>query len=427
MRHRFLVQAALVPVVGALALAGCAKSSTDNTASGGGTTGTACVTGLDIKAVAASGGGAAATTTAASGGGGGSTGKTYTIAYQGPLSGDNQQLGINEDNAVQLAIEQANASGSLPFTLKYANADDQGTPDGGPPAARKLVDNNNVVAVVGPAFSGATKASEPIYSQAELASVSPSATNPALTSLGFKSFFRVVPPDDAQGAEAAKFLAKYTPNKKVYLVDDTTEYGKGLADVIDKELGTLGISVQREGVAQGTKDYSAIAQKVASANVDAMYYSGYYADAALFAQALKNAGYKCLAMSGDGSNDDQFITGAKAAGEGWLFTCPCGDARVDPNAAAFAQAYKAKFNVDPGTYSPEAYDATNAIIAAMKTINGDITRQKVTEALRTIDYVGLTKTVKFQPNGEVVGSTIFIYGVEGGKRVLKGTTEALLK
>ncbi|MBI3688939.1 MAG: branched-chain amino acid ABC transporter substrate-binding protein [Actinobacteria bacterium] len=385
------------------------------------------MTGASIKAVAAAPGGAAATTTAGSGGGGAATGKTYTIAYQGPLSGDNQQLGINEDNAVQLAIEQANASAQLPFTLKYVNADDQGTPDGGPPAARKIVDNNNVVAVVGPAFSGATKASEPIFSQAGIASVSPSATNPTLTSQGFKTFFRVVPPDDAQGAEAAKFLAKYSPNKKIYLVDDTTEYGKGLADVIEKQLSGLGITVQREGVAQGTKDYSAIAQKVASASVDALYYSGYYADAALFAQALKSAGYKCLAMSGDGSNDDQFVTGAKDAGEGWLFSCPCGDARVDPNAASFAQAYKAKFNVDPGTYSPEAYDATNTIIAAMKTVSGDVTREKVATALRTIEYVGLTKTVKFQPSGEVVGSTIFVYGVAGGKRVLKGTTEALLK
>jgi branched-chain amino acid transport system substrate-binding protein len=406
-----------------LSLAGCAKSNTNNATSGG-----SCVTGASIKAVSGGGGGsAAATTSAPSGGGGGNTGKTYTIAYQGPLSGDNQQLGINENNAVKLAIEQANAAGNLPFTLKYTNADDQGTPDGGPPATRKLVDNAGVVAVVGPAFSGATKASGPIFSQAGLAFVSPSATNPTLSSQGFKTFHRIVPPDDAQGQQAAEILAKYSPNKKVYLVDDATEYGKGLADVIDKALTSKGIAVTREGVAQGTKDFSAIAAKVATAGVDAMYYAGYYNDASLFAQALANAGYKCLAMSGDGSNDDQFVKGAGAAGEGWLFSCPCSDARVDPNAAAFAAAYKQKFGVDPGTYSPEGYDATNMIIAAMKTVSGDITRDNLDKAINGISYTGLTKTIKFQPNGEITGTTIFIYGVEGGKRVLKGTTDALLR
>lgn len=422
MRHRSLATAILVPVFGALSLAGCAKSNTTNAAGG-------CVTGASIKAVSGAGGGssAGATTSAPSGGGGGgNTGKTYTIAYQGPLSGSNAQLGINENNAVQLAVAQANATGNLPFTLKYVNADDMGTPDGGPPATRKLVDNQNVVAAIGPAFSGSTKASGPIFSQAGLAFVSPSATNPMLSSDGFTTFHRVVPPDSAQGQQAAEFLVKYTPNKKVYLIDDTSEYGKGLADVIQQTLSAKGIKVTREGIAP-TKDYSAIAAKVVGADVDSMYYAGYYSDAALFATALSDAGYKCLAMSGDGSNDDQFIKGAGQAGEGWLFSCPCSDARVDPNAAAFAAAYKQKFGIDPGTYSPEAYDATNLIIAAMKTISGPITRTNVNTAINGITYTGLTKTIRFQPNGEVIGTTIFIYGVDGGKRVLKGTTEALLK
>ena len=359
-----------------------------------------------------------------SGGSGGGGKKTYTLAYQGPLSGDNAQLGINMDNGVRLAVEQANAKGDLPFTLKFTNSDDVGDPAQAPTAAQKLIDDSSVVAVVGPAFSGATKASEPLFTQANLVSVSPSATNPTLTSQGFKTFFRVVPPDDAQGAEAAAYMEKGLKAKKIYLVDDKSEYGVGLADVIAKTLTT---KPTREGIPV-TKDYSTIAQKVSSSGADVLFYSGYYAELALFAKALKAAGYKGAIVSGDGSNDDQLITQAGAANaEGIYLTCPCNDANVDPNAAAFLTAYKAKFNTNPGTYSPESYDAANAIIAAMKTIGADLTRQKIVDAVKTIDYKGITKEIKFQPNGEVNGKTIFVYQVKGGKRAILGTTAELAK
>ncbi len=357
-------------------------------------------------------------------GGGGGGGKTYTIAYQGPLSGDNAQLGINMDNGVRLAVEQANAKGDLPFKLKFTNSDDVGDPAQGPTAAQKLIDDESVVAVVGPAFSGATKASEPLFTQANLVSVSPSATNPNLTSQGFKTFFRVVPPDDAQGAEAAAYMEKGLKAKKIYLVDDKSEYGVGLADVIAKSLTT---KPTREGIPV-TKDYSTIAQKVSSSGADVLFYSGYYAELALFAKALKAAGYKGAIVSGDGANDDQLITQAGAANaEGIYLTCPCNDANVDPNATEFTKAYKAKFNTNPGTYSPESYDAANAIIQAMKGIDGDITREKVVEAVRNIDYKGITKQIKFESNGEVSGKTIFVYQVKGGKRAILGTTAELAK
>lgn len=359
------------------------------------------------------------------GGGGGNDKKTYAIAYQGPLSGDNAQLGINMDNAVQVAIKQANEKGDLPFKLKFEHSDDVGDPAQAPTAATKLIDNEQVVAVVGPAFSGATKAAEPLFSEANLISVSPSATNPTLTSQGFKTFVRVVPPDDAQGEEAANYLAKTVKAKTVYSVDDKSEYGTGLSGVVEPALKAAGVTVTHESIPP-TKDYTTIAQKVAASNADALYYSGYFAEFALFTKALKAVGYKGTQMSGDGSNDNQYIVQAGAANaEGTLFSCPCADATVDPKAKDFAAAYKAMFNADPGTYSPEAYDATNAIIAAMKGLGNDITREKMVDAVKKIDYAGITKQVKFEPNGEVAGKTIFIYQVKGGKRTVLGTTAEL--
>ncbi len=379
---------------------------------------------LGALALTACGGGS---DNAGSGGGGK---PTYKIAFQGPISGDNAAIGENEGNGVQLAIELANQKGDLPFTLAYAGQDDVGTPEGGPPAARKSIDDKQVMAVVGPAFSGATKSSGKLFAAAKLAAISPSATNPTLTSKenGFSSFFRVVPPDDAQGKEAADYIAKVIKAKTVYSVDDKSEYGVGLADVFNKTLEAQGVTVLKESVPK-TKDYSTVAQKINNKKPDAVWYSGYYPELALLAKSLKSVGYAKPLLSGDGSNDDAYITSATAdVAEGTYLFCPCGDANVDPKAKTFADAFKAKFSKPAGTYSPESFDATNAVIEAMKSVGGaDLTREKVLDAIRKVDYAGITKQVKFTENGEVEGTTIFVFQVKGGKRAVLGTTLELVK
>ena len=360
--------------------------------------------------------------------GGDTDGKpTYVLAYQGPLSGDNAAIGENEANGVKLAVKLANEKGDLPFVLEYVGQDDQGSPEGGPPAAQKSIDDEKVMAVVGPAFSGASKASGPLFKEARLAAVSPSATNPDLTKQGFDTFFRVVPPDDAQGAEAANYISKVLKAKKVYSLNDKSEYGVGLAGVLDATLKANGTAIVQEGVPV-TKDYSTVAQKVKNSGADAIFYSGYFPELALLTKALKAAGFSGTILSGDGSNDDEFIKQATAAtAEGVYLFCPCGDANVDPNAKDFAAAYQAEFNKPAGAYSPESFDAANAIIAAMKSVGAELDREKVLAAIRTVDYKGITKTVKFTDTGEVEGKTIFLFQVKAGKRAVVGTTEELVK
>jgi branched-chain amino acid transport system substrate-binding protein len=367
--------------------------------------------------------------TACGGSSGGDSGdggkKTYTIAYQGPLSGDNAQLGINMDNGVKLALEQAK---DLPFNLKFTDSDDVGDPAQAPAAARKLIDNTNVVAVVGPAFSGATAASEPLFSQADLISVSPSATRADLTHLGFKSFVRVVTGDTIQGAQLADYTAKTLKAKSAYVVDDKSPYGAGLTKFVKEQLTTNGVTFKEEGLAP-TKDYSALATKVTAAKVDALVYGGYFAELALFAKALKSAGFKGAIVSGDGSKDEQLIKQAGAAAEGIYLTCACGGptAAGDASADQFAKDYQAKFGTAPGTYSAEAFDAANLIIAAMKDLD-EITRSSITAAVKkTSGFKGVSHTITFDENGEGGAGQIFMHQVKGGKIALLGDIKDLAK
>lgn len=398
MRRVKLKSFAVLSVVGALALTGCGGDD-DEPSSGG------------------LGGNASA---GASGGASGGAGKTYKMGFQGALSGDNQQLGINEINGMMLAIEEANASGKYPFKVTIVKSDDGGVADKAPAAAAALIQDPQVMGVVGPIFSGPTVATGTAYGTANMGLISPSASQADLTKKGFATFHRIIPTDGIEGAQAAEWLAKKF--KKIFVVDDTSVYGKGVADVVAPILKTKGVAVTRQGVPANTQDYGAISQTVKNSGAQAMFYGGYDAQAALFAKALKSVGYTGLTMTGNGGKSTVFTAGAGAAGNGWYFSCGCLDATTAPDAKAFNDAYTKKFNTPPSTYSPEAYDATNAMLEAYKAAgaSGDLTRTAVADAIKKLNYKGITTTIAFQPDGEVSAATVNLYQQKAGKIALLG-------
>jgi branched-chain amino acid transport system substrate-binding protein len=352
-------------------------------------------------------------------------GDTVKIAFQGPLSGDNVQLGVNMANGIKLAIKQANAKGDLGFKVEYKAVDDQGLPEKATAAAQKAIDDQSVLAVVGPAFSGATDSASPLYSEAGLVTVSPSATRPDLTTKGYKSLLRAVPNDSSQGKGMAAFFDKKTDVKKVMVVDDKTDYGVGLADVAVKELKAVGIKVQRTSAQQKTPDYSATAQKIVNSGADGLIYAGYYQDAGPFAKKVKEAGFKGVMMSDDGVKDAQFVKLAGDASEGWYMTCPCTDPTANAKTKEFATDYKKEFNQAPGTYSAESYDVTNMIIEQLKKLGKDTSREKLRDALAKATYEGLTKTFSFDESGNLKKQAIFLYQVKNGKIEYLGGVDEL--
>ena len=345
-------------------------------------------------------------------------GSTVKIGFEGPLSGDNAQLGINEVNAVQLAVDQANSANTFGFKVTLVKSDDVGDPAKAPAAATTLQQDPAILGVIGPSFSGATKAVGQSYDGAGLVLISPSATNPTLTTLGFKSFHRVVPPDSLEGKEAGDYLAKKA--KKVFVVDDLSDYGKGAADAVETELKAKTIPTDRQGVDAKTTDYSIIANQVKASGDDALFYGGYDAQAAQFAKALKAAAYTGITMTGNGGKSSKFTSGSGDAGNGWLFSCGCLDATVAPQAKAFSDAYNAAFKTDPSTYSPEAFDATNALLTAIKAAGASPTRATVFAAVNALDYKGITTQIKFEPSGEVSAQVINLYKQDAGKIGLLG-------
>ena len=165
-------------------------------------------------------------------------GDTVKIGMGAPMTGDNAQFGIDISQGATVALEDAGDVEGFKFEL--VAEDDGGTPEGGAAVANKLVSDPEVVAIAGHIFSGATDAAMPIYEQAGLPMMSPSATNPPLTQKGSKVFNRLVFTDAAQGKFAAEYLYNKLGIKKLAVMHDGQAYGQGLAEVVRDQFTALG-------------------------------------------------------------------------------------------------------------------------------------------------------------------------------------------
>jgi branched-chain amino acid transport system substrate-binding protein len=356
-----------------------------------------------------------------SSGGGSSGGGSATIGFFGAQTGPNAQLGINISNGVELALEQHNAKSGV-TQVKLIKYDTQGDPAQATNQAKKAV-SDKVVAIIGPAFSGESKTADPIFEEAGIPNVSPSATAVTLGQNGWKFWHRVLANDDVQGPGDADFIAKTLNAKTVAVIDDQSEYGKGLGDAVRKQLATDGVKVAvNDAINPDASSFSSTVNKVKPANPDVVFFAGYYSAAGKLVKQLKDGGVQGTFMSGDGTLDAQFIAGGGAAANGALLSCTCSSAvgSSDPAVQKFATDYKAKFNADPATYSAEGFDATNAVLQAIDA--GKTDPADINDFVTKIDFKGVSKQIKFAPNGELANDLLFITEVKDGKLAFLGDT-----
>jgi len=340
------------------------------------------------------------------------------IAYQGPLTGPEAALGINELNGVKFALKKfLDANKSANVDPVVYEVDDQGDPAVAAPIAPKVAAEECVVALVGPAYSGASKVSLPVYLSAGLPIITPSATNPTLPSFGKTIFHRAVLTDDYQGPAAARLITSKVKNAAVFLVNDASDYAVGLQKTVDITLA--GRVVGKDVTPTGTTDFSATIAKIKKSKANAVFYSGYFSQAAVFVKQLRDSGSKIVFASGDGTLDNQFIKLARKAAEGALLTAP---AIPFETASPKLAAEMVKAGWTPGVYTTESYDAANFFLEAIKAGNSD--RASINKYVSTKSSKGLSKTLKFDAQGEVSGADVNGFIVKNGKLVLLGAIKA---
>lgn len=329
--------------------------------------------------------------------------KTYTIAYQGPLSGAEASTGIDEQNAVKYAAKVFMAKNKK-IKIKIVSVDDQGDPAVASTVAPGVGNNKAILGVVGPAYSGATIASLPYYKAGGVVMISPSATRVSLTDptspdFGGPVFHRVVGKDDLQGPALAKYATKGVANAKVFIFDDQSAYGVPLAGFVTGGLKKVaGASVVgTDSVPNTTTDFSPTIAKIKTSAATVVIYTGYYSQAAIFVKQLRDSGSKAIFAGGDGVFNQEFPKLAGAAAEGSRVSGVGGLAGISTKLEA---DFKKQMGVSSGVYSVESFDAANILLEGIKA--GNTTRAKMLKWVKA--YKGKSASgnnIKFDKNGDV--------------------------
>ena len=330
--------------------------------------------------------------------------KTYTIAYQGPLSGGEASTGIDEQNAVKYAAKLFMKKNPN-IKIKVVSVDDQGDPAVASTVAPGTGANKSILGVVGPAYSGATIASLPYYKAGGLVMISPSATrvsltDPASPDFGGPVFHRVVGKDDLQGPALAKYATAGVASAKVFVFDDQSAYAVPLRGYVEaglKKVAGATLVGGGDSVPNTATDFSPTIAKIKTSGATVVIYTGYYSQAAVFIKQLRDSGSTAIFAGGDGVFNQEFPKLAGAAAEGSRITGVGGLAGISTKLEA---DFKKQMGVSSGVYSVESFDAANILLAGIKA--GKTTRAAMLKWVKAYNGKSVSgNTIKFDSNGDI--------------------------
>jgi branched-chain amino acid transport system substrate-binding protein len=343
---------------------------------------------------------------------------TIKIGVAGPHSGDLASYGIPTVKAAELVVKDVNAKGGvLGKKVELIVEDDVCKPEVSANTATKLV-GDGVHVVLGHICSGATKAALGIYKDSKILAMSPSATNPALTQSGdYPNFFRTIASDDAQAKLEVDFALDVLKVKRVAVLHDKGDYGKGLAEFAKAflEKDPRATVVLYEGITPGAVDYSAVVQKIKRKKAEAVIFGGYHPEASKIVTQMRKRKMKTIFISDDGVKDDTFIKVAKEYAEDVYATGPQ-DVTKNPMTVAAREAHRTAYGEDPGAFFENAYAAALALINAIEKA-GSTDYDALVKALRT-EYVDTPLgKIRFDGRGDAIGVGFSMFQVQNGTYV----------
>jgi branched-chain amino acid transport system substrate-binding protein len=258
--------------------------------------------------------------------------------------------------------------------------------------------------------------------------LSASATRADLTEGDQDVFNRIPFTDDIQGTNVAEYLYNELGLRQIAAMHDGDAYGRGLAEKVQEVFTSLGGEVVAfEAVTVGETDYTAILTDIGAQNPEAIFFGGYYSEAAVIANGMPVAGLgDAVLFSDDGTFGASFIELAGAQAEGVYATSALPPS--SPEKEAFDAQYLATYGQEAGalsTFTWHGYDVTSALISAIRQVailGGDgnlyIPREALVDAVNGLSgFDGLTGNISCS-GGEcnTAGPTFFV--VQNGEWVL---------
>jgi branched-chain amino acid transport system substrate-binding protein len=355
---------------------------------------------------------------AACGGGGAPTKDDVVVYVAAPLSGFQANGGQTVLGGVRLAAEEINRSGGLlGHRVVVRPLDDES--DSGVAVAKvdevkaALGRGDQVIAVVGHLNSGQTLAAMELYQDMPLVVLTPTASEQSLTRLGYRNFFRVNANDAVQAAVDAEFLVNTVKANKVAILHNDTEYGRGLARSMERELQDRGASVVltievKEGQNRFTKEVA----QVKSAAPDAIFYAGYEIETPYLRAELVEMGVTSAMLASDGAFLGATIDESNGAAEG-MYVSAFAPSPRSVASAQWIEAYQAVEYRNPDTYSVNGYVALQVLAEGARQANS-LERDAIANALRGKSIDTLLEKISYEDNGDLANPKIWIYQVKNG-------------
>jgi branched-chain amino acid transport system substrate-binding protein len=352
-------------------------------------------------------------------GSGQSAGQVIKIASQSPLSGGSSIQGEAIKLGAQMSLDDHKEEFSkLGFSLELVPYDDQGDPKKGVANAEQIGADQAVMGVIGHLNSGVSIPSSVVYEKYNIPMISPASTATEFTDRKLKVANRVVARDDFQGPAGAEYAVKTLNAKNIFVIQDKTAYGQGLAEAFRDAAKAAGANILGyEGITVGEKDFNGVLNTVQSKKPDFIFFGGLYAEGGLLVKQAKDKGIAAPLMGGDALDSSGLVDIAGQDIAGTLYSSVAGD--IAKTNKEWADKYKEKFGKAPEGYSVYSYDSMSVMLAAIKKSIEDNggklpARDKIRDAVRaTKDFEGVATKVSFDDKGDNTYAKVFIYKFDG--------------
>jgi len=351
------------------------------------------------------------------------SGNTIKVGANFELTGNVANYGNATIEGLQLAIDEANEAGGINGKkLELVSVDDKSEAAESINAATKLISDDDVKVIVGPATTGLVLAETQTATDAKVPIIAPCATSPEATVENGKVkpyVFRSCFIDPQQGEVMATFAAKDLKAKTaVIYVDNSSDYSKSLAKVFREKFEAAGGKVvMEEAFLQKDQDFKATLTKLKTANADVMFVPAYYEEVGKIVKQAREMGINSAILGTDGWDDTKVvdIAGADALNNTFFSTHY---SEKDAEVQGFIEAYKKKFNRAPNVFAALGYDAGKMLVDALKRAGSGDT-EKIREALEaTKDLKVGTGTISMDKNHNPI-KTAVILEMKNGEKELK--------
>lgn len=352
-------------------------------------------------------------------------GGTIKVGVYGDLTGQTSSFGQSTKNGAQMAADEINAAGGINGRqVQLVIEDDQGEPGKAATVVGKLINQDQVRALIGEVASSNSIAAAPIAQEAGVPMISPSSTNPKVTQTG-DYIFRVCFIDPFQGEVMAKFAANTLKAKRAaILFDSTSDYSKGLIQFFKQSFTKLGGQIVAEqAYVQRDRDFTGQLTQIRSANPEVIYVPGYYQEVGVIAKQSKQLGINAPLLGGDGWDSPQlWDLGGDALNGDYISNHYSVD---DPSPAIqkFVAAYKAKYNgTAPDAIAALGYDAMMVLADAIKRAGGTESTKLRDAIAQTANFQAVTGVISIDKDRNAVKPAVVLQ-LQNHKYVYKETIQ----